>query len=66
MSTTGNSGKKIACYRCRFYQVTWDPRHPYGCLAHEFKTHLNPSLVVFETSGIECQLFKPKKTPVRK
>jgi hypothetical protein len=53
--------KRISCFKCRFYLVTWDPRQPYGCRAHGFKTNKNPSVVVFETSGIECQLYDPKK-----
>jgi hypothetical protein len=50
----------VVCIKCRFYQVTWEPRQPYGCLAHGFKSPKNPALVVFESSGIECQLFEPK------
>jgi hypothetical protein len=55
------SGKKrIACIKCRYYQVTWDMHQPYGCRAHGFKTHRNPSVVVYESSGIECQVFEEK------
>jgi hypothetical protein len=54
-------GKRIACIKCRYYQVTWDPRQPYGCRAHGFKSHRNPALIVYESSGIECQLFQEKK-----
>jgi hypothetical protein len=53
-------GSPVACYKCRYYQVTWDASRPYGCRAHGFKTSRNPSLIVYETSGIECQLFEPK------
>jgi hypothetical protein len=59
------SGKRrIACIKCRYYQVTWDVHQPYGCRAHGFKTHRNPSVVVYESSGIECQVFEEK--PVKK
>jgi hypothetical protein len=54
-------GSPIACHQCRYYQVTWDMQRPYGCRAHGFKTRQNPSLVVFESSGIECQMFEAKK-----
>jgi hypothetical protein len=54
----------MACYRCRFYQVSWDPQHPHGCAAHGFKTRGNPARVVYEASGLECQLFEGK-TPTR-
>ncbi|HTY64275.1 MAG TPA: uracil-DNA glycosylase [Acidobacteriota bacterium] len=60
---TGNAGRKVACHKCRYYKVTWDPQQPYGCLAHGFKTHRNPAIIVYETSGIECQLFEPKTRP---
>ncbi len=53
--------KIVACIRCRYYKVTWDAQRPYGCLAHNFKTRRNPSVVVYESSGIACQLFEPKK-----
>jgi hypothetical protein len=52
----GSPGRK-ACHRCRYYQVTWDPRLPYGCAAHGFKTRRNPAHIVYESSGMECQLF---------
>jgi hypothetical protein len=54
--------KLIACIQCRYYQITWEARQPYGCRAHGFKTHRNPSMVVYENSGMECQLFEPKKS----
>lgn len=54
--------KAIACRNCRHYQVTWDPALPYGCRAHGFKSRKNPAAVVFESSGIECQLYTPKRS----
>jgi len=51
---------RVSCIKCRYYQVTWDVRMPYGCRAHGFKTFRNPAAVVYESSGIECQLFEPK------
>jgi len=54
--------KTIACLNCRYYQVTWDPALPYGCGAHGFKSRKNPAVVVFESSGIECQLYTPKRS----
>ena len=52
----------VVCIKCQYYQVTWEPRQPYGCLAHGFKSHRNPALVVYESSGMQCQLFEPKRT----
>jgi hypothetical protein len=51
---------RISCIRCRHYLITWDPDRPYGCTAHGFKSRKNPALVVFESSGLECQLFLSK------
>jgi hypothetical protein len=55
------AGKKhVACLHCRYYQVTYDIRQPYGCRAHGFKSTRNPSVIVYESSGIECQLFEER------
>ena len=61
MSNEADGPKRIACQGCRHYQVTWEPRNPYGCRAHGFKTNHNPALAVYQASGISCQLFSPKK-----
>jgi hypothetical protein len=60
MGDAESGNRRIACIRCRYYQVTWDVHQPYGCRAHGFKTHRNPSFVVYESSGLECQLFEEK------
>jgi hypothetical protein len=59
-ATRSRPTDRKACQRCRYYQVTWDPRLPYGCAAHGFKTRRNPAHVVYESSGIDCLLFDPK------
>ncbi len=61
MQESEGDKKRIACIKCRYYLITWDVHQPYGCRAHGFKTHRNPSIIVYESSGIECQLFEPKK-----
>lgn len=53
----------VSCRRCRFYRISWDPNAPHGCDAMGFKSQKLPSLVVFETSGIECQMFQAKPRP---
>jgi len=66
MDVTDEPKRAVACRKCRHYLVTWEPRRPYGCRAHGFKSSRSPSAVVYETSGIPCQLFSPKKpAPVR-
>ena len=60
MGDTEGKNRQVACLKCRYYQVTWDAQRPYGCRAHGFKTNRNPSVIVYESSGIECQIFEPK------
>jgi|WetSurMetagenome_2_1015567.scaffolds.fasta_scaffold1780213_1 hypothetical protein len=61
MTDNKNGNLHIACRRCRYYQVTYDARRPYGCKAHGFKAPGNPARIVYESSGIDCQLFEAKK-----
>ncbi len=48
------------CYHCADFEITWDVNFPYGCKAMGFKTRKMPTQEVFEASGIQCQMFKPK------
>jgi hypothetical protein len=57
--------KKPDCLGCRHYYVTWDERFPRGCRAMRFKSRRPPSEVVYENSGIDCQMFEPKGAPGR-
>lgn len=52
--------EKVNCTLCRFFFITWVTGAPYGCSAWSIKTRLHPSGAVYASSGIECQLFKPK------
>jgi len=56
--------KKINCRRCEYYFVTWKPKQPHGCKAYGFKSPQIPSLVVFQSSGSDCSMFKAK-TPAK-
>jgi len=49
------------CLQCIHYYITHDPARPYGCRALGFKSRINPARLVFETSGLHCQLFTAKK-----
>lgn len=49
------------CIQCIHYFITYETANPYGCRAMGFKSRKNPARVVFESSGMECQLFTPKK-----
>lgn len=46
--------------KCVNYYVTWDKSFPNGCKAYGFKTKHMPSVDVFTSSGIECQLYERK------
>jgi hypothetical protein len=48
------------CFKCTFFYVTWDTKHPYGCKAMGFKTKLLPSVLVLQSSGKPCELYKKK------
>lgn len=52
----------IKCSRCRHLMVTWVPATPYGCSAWGIRSRRHPCLVVYSSSGAECQLFEPKES----
>ncbi|RHW40057.1 uracil-DNA glycosylase [Lysinibacillus yapensis] len=52
----------VNCFKCQYFHVTWDQRNPRGCKAYNFKTKQLPSLVVKQSSGLDCMQFMPKKT----
>lgn len=52
---------RTLCIPCTHFFVTWDRCFPYGCKALGFRSKKRPSLVVYESSGMECQYFKAKK-----
>lgn len=52
--------KRIVCQRCVNYYVTWEPNNPHGCKAYGFKSKQIPSVVVKQSSGIDCSFYKQK------
>lgn len=52
--------QRIDCRKCRFFYVTWEPSHPYGCRFFGFKGPGMPSQTVFQSSGAPCAQFEPK------
>ncbi|RJX36069.1 MAG: uracil-DNA glycosylase [Desulfurivibrio sp.] len=60
MNTQQNPPNRPNCFNCRNFYITYESSHPYGCRAMGFKAKKLPSLVVFESSGLECQLFARK------
>lgn len=55
--------KPIDCHKCRYYYVTWDKRTPHGCRAMSFKSKVLPSVAVFRSSGMPCQMFTQRNRP---
>ncbi len=53
--------KKVNCYKCKYFYITWDKNFPYGCKAFGFKSRLIPSIEVKKASGKECLSFKEKR-----
>ncbi|MDD3467204.1 MAG: uracil-DNA glycosylase [Campylobacterales bacterium] len=51
---------KVNCYKCKYFFVTYEQQRPYGCKAHGFKSPQMPSVVVFQSSSMDCVLFTPK------
>ncbi len=49
------------CRKCIHFFITHNPAQPYGCRALGFKSKRNPATVVYEISGIICQLYTPKQ-----
>lgn len=51
---------KADCFDCQFFYITWNKKFPYGCKAMTFKSRGYPFKLVFESSGMTCQSFKPR------
>lgn len=51
------------CRKCKNFFITYEPAKPYGCRAMGFKSKRIPAMVVYDTSGIVCQLFTSKTEP---
>lgn len=60
MGKNKKTGKRPNCFKCRHFYITHEAVHPYGCLGMGFKSRNLPAAVVFESSGLECQLFSRK------
>ncbi len=49
------------CRKCIHFFITYETATPYGCRAMNFKSKIVPSRVVYNSSGIFCQLYSPKE-----
>ncbi|MFZ0942682.1 MAG: hypothetical protein WCF58_20070 [Syntrophobacteraceae bacterium] len=52
--------ERVDCAGCSHFFITWDIGAPYGCSAWGIKFAQHPQNAVYASSGIQCQLFKPK------
>lgn len=52
--------KRINCFQCRHFYITWDQNFPNGCKAFGFKTKQMPAIAVQQASGAPCAAFEPK------
>ncbi|OQX14052.1 MAG: hypothetical protein BWK76_15330 [Desulfobulbaceae bacterium A2] len=59
----GGGAQAPNCRGCRHFFVTHDPRSPHGCRAYGFKSAREPAEVVFQNSGLPCQLFRARQRP---
>ncbi len=62
---TGMNQKRIDCFQCRHFFITWDKTFPNGCKVFGFKTKQLPSVAVQQASGAFCAAFQLKGKPNR-
>jgi hypothetical protein len=53
--------KKINCFTCKYFYLTWDKKYPRGCKAMGFKSREIPSQAVFQASGLDCAKYEKRK-----
>ena len=61
MKRSDQAAGKPNCHQCVYFFITHEPAHPYGCRSMNFKSSRLPSEAVFASSGMICQLFKPRE-----
>jgi hypothetical protein len=52
---------RVDCFKCQHFRVTWDQNNPRGCAAYGFKTKQLPSVLVKQSSGLDCLKFIAKQ-----
>jgi hypothetical protein len=55
--------RRVNCFECRHFFITYEPTHPYGCQAIGFKSRELPSSAVLRSSGEPCLLHVAKDKP---
>ncbi|EDK32106.1 Hypothetical protein CKL_0026 [Clostridium kluyveri DSM 555] len=54
------NSKKIQCYKCKYYYITWDIKFPYACKLYKVKSKQVPSIIVSKSIGTVCDKFVKK------
>lgn len=52
---------KINCFKCEYFTITWNEKHPRACKLFGFKGKELPSVTVKRVTGRPCPAFKEKK-----
>ena len=50
----------LSCNSCRYFYITWDKKHPYGCRAMGFISARPPRIDVLAIEGRDCLSFERK------
>jgi len=53
--------KKINCFQCKYFRITWDSKFPKACKFFGFKSAGMPSVSVFQSIGSDCGAFEKKE-----
>jgi hypothetical protein len=48
------------CWKCKYFKITHEVKHPYSCDAMRFKSKLLPSIEVIQAHGSPCLSFELK------
>lgn len=51
---------KPLCRNCKYFQISWDASMPNGCRLYAIKSKQMPSVIVKQSSGVECLGFEVK------
>jgi len=52
--------ERIICQKCIYYYVTWQGGRAHGCKAYGFKSPTLPSIVVKNSSRLDCKFYQKK------
>jgi hypothetical protein len=55
----------IGCNSCKYFYITWNKKHPYGCRAMGFISARLPSIDVLAIEGRDCLSFEEKNKDLR-